>query len=81
MTLSITKSTSSETETRSVGYLVVNLATTLNDNRGNPRDREPILIDFACDHLGIAAALRRAFTAAANDRSDHDFDDLIRQLN
>jgi hypothetical protein len=51
------------------------------DHRNGSRDREPILVDFDCDHMGIAAALRRAFTAAAHDRSDHDFEELLRQLN
>lgn len=44
-------------------------------------DREPIRLQFAQDKMGIAAALREAFAAAANDRSDHDFDQLLRQLN
>jgi hypothetical protein len=41
-------------------------------------DREPIRIQFAHDKLGIAAALREAFAAAANDRSDHDFGQQLR---
>ena len=53
----------------------------LTDYRNGSRDREPIRVDFDCDHMGIAAALRRAFTAAANDRSDYDFEELLRQLN
>ena len=44
-------------------------------------DREPIRLQFAHDKMGIAAALRAAFAAAACDRSDHDFDQLLRQLN
>lgn len=46
-----------------------------------PRDREVIRVAYPDDHMGIAAALRRAFTEAANDRSKHDFDELLRQLN
>jgi hypothetical protein len=44
-------------------------------------DRELIRVHFAQDKLGIAAALRQAFAAAANDRSDHDFDKLLSELN
>ena len=44
-------------------------------------DRESIRVHFAHDKLGIAAALREAFAAAAHDRSDHDFDKLLRELN
>lgn len=50
-----------------------------NDTRS--RDREVILVDFACDRMGIAAALRQAFAEAANDRCDHDFEELLRKLN
>ena len=44
-------------------------------------DREPIRLRLSHDKMGIAAALREAFAAAACDRSDHDFDQLLRQLN
>ena len=44
-------------------------------------DREPIRLQFSQDKMGIAAALRAAFAAAANDRSDHDFEQLLNQLN
>ena len=81
MTLSITKSTSRETVTRPDGYAVMNFEAASHVDRAHPRDREPIIVDFPCDHLGIAAALRRAFAAAANDRSDHDFEELLSQLN
>ncbi|MDQ3144797.1 MAG: hypothetical protein M3Q57_07970 [Pseudomonadota bacterium] len=53
----------------------------MNDNPTRQRDRAPILIDFPCDRMGIAAALRQAFTDAANDRSNHDFEKLLNQLN
>ena len=43
-------------------------------------DREVIRVDFAHDKLGIAAALRQAFAAAAQDRSNHDFDKLLSEL-
>jgi hypothetical protein len=43
-------------------------------------DREPIRLQFAQDKMGIAAALRAAFAAAACDRSDRDFDELLNQL-
>jgi hypothetical protein len=44
------------------------------------RDRDLIRVDFAQDKLGIAAALRQAFSAAAHDKSSHDFDQLLREL-
>jgi len=44
------------------------------------RDREPIRIDFPDDRLGITAALRRAFCEAASERSTHDFDRLLSEL-
>ena len=43
-------------------------------------DREVIRVDFADDRMGIAAALRQAFTAASCDHSDHDFDKLLSEL-
>jgi hypothetical protein len=44
------------------------------------RDRELIRVDFANDKLGIAAALRQAFAAAAQESSTHDFDRLLNEL-
>ena len=44
-------------------------------------DRRIIRIDIAPTHAGIAAALRKAFAAAATDPSDRDFDEILRQLN
>ena len=44
------------------------------------RDRELIRVDVTHDKLGIAAALRQAFAAAAHDSSTHDFDRLLREL-
>ena len=44
-------------------------------------DRQVIRVDVAPSHAGIAAALRRAFEAAANEPSDRDFADLLRRLN
>jgi hypothetical protein len=43
-------------------------------------DREPIRLQFTQDKMGIAAALRQAFTAAAHDKSDHDFEQLLSEL-
>ena len=43
-------------------------------------DRELIRVHFAQDKLGIAAALRQAFAAAAHDRSAHDFEKLLSEL-
>ncbi len=47
----------------------------------NRMDRRIIHVDMPPTHLGITAALRRAFDAAAGDPCDRDFADLIRQLN
>jgi DNA topoisomerase IB len=44
-------------------------------------DRRIIRVDIPPAHAGITAALRKAFEAAATDRCDRDFDDLLRQLN
>ena len=44
-------------------------------------DRRIIRVDIPPTHAGITAALRKAFEAAAADRCDRDFYDLIRQLN
>jgi hypothetical protein len=45
------------------------------------RDREIIRVDFADDRIAITAAVRRAFAEAANDRSTHDFERLLSELN
>ena len=57
------------------------LQTASNDKAPPARDREVIRVVFADDRMGIATALRRAFHAAACERSDHDFDKLLRDLN
>ncbi len=44
-------------------------------------DRRIIRVDVPASHAGIIAALRRAFDAAAEEPSDRDFEELIRQLN
>jgi hypothetical protein len=44
-------------------------------------DRQHIRVDVQSTQAGIAAALRRAFSAAAVDHSDPDFSDLLRRLN
>jgi hypothetical protein len=44
-------------------------------------DRRPIRVDVPPEHVGVMAALRRAFQAAANEPSDRDFADLLRKLN
>ena len=45
------------------------------------QDRQHIRVDVQSTQAGIAAALRRAFSAAAVDHSDPDFSDLLRRLN
>jgi hypothetical protein len=44
-------------------------------------DRRPIRVDMPPEHVGVMAALRRAFQAAANEPSDRDFADLLKKLN
>lgn len=44
-------------------------------------DRRPIRVDMPPEHAGVMAALRRAFQTAAEEPSDRDFEDLLRQLN
>jgi hypothetical protein len=44
-------------------------------------DRKIIRIDIPPAHAGITAALRRAFAASAEEPSDRDFAELLRQLN
>jgi len=47
----------------------------------NCMDRQVIRVDIPLAHAGIAAALRRAFEAAAREPCDRDFADLLRKLN
>ena len=47
----------------------------------NAMDRQIIRVDVPPSHAGIAAALRRAFEAAASEPCDRDFAELIRRLN
>ena len=44
-------------------------------------DRDIIRVDFPLANAGIAAALRRAFQAAAEEPTDRDFEALLRRLN
>jgi hypothetical protein len=44
-------------------------------------DRRPIRIDLPPAHMGVMAALRHAFEAAAREPSDRDFAELLRKLN
>jgi hypothetical protein len=48
---------------------------------GDQPDRRVIQVDFPAAHVGIMAALRRAFEAAASEPCERDFADLLRQLN
>ena len=59
----------------------MNFASACNESQPPTRDREVIRVDFAHDKLGIAAALRQAFAAAANDPCRHDFEKLLEELN
>jgi len=52
-----------------------------HDDQRSTRDRELIRLDSATDFQGIASALRRAFSEAANEPSNHDFEDLLHRLN
>ena len=49
-------------------------------DRSRDRDREVIRVDFAHDKMGIAAALRQAFSVAAHEPSEVDFDRLLSEL-
>ena len=49
--------------------------------RSRRMDRQTIHVDMDSTQAGIAAALRRAFQAAATEPSDRDFADLLRRLN
>ncbi len=44
-------------------------------------DRRIIRVDIPPTHAGIAAALRKAFAAAAEEPCDRDFAEILRQLN
>jgi len=44
-------------------------------------DRRVIQVDMTPTQAGIAAALRRAFEAAASEPGDRDFGELLRRLN
>jgi len=44
-------------------------------------DRDLIRIEYPDDRMGITAALRQAFAEAGNERSAHDFDKLLSELN
>jgi hypothetical protein len=46
----------------------------------NTMDRRVIRVDIPTAHAGIAAALRRAFEAAATEPCDRDFAELLRRL-
>lgn len=48
---------------------------------GDQADRRVIQVEFPAAHVGIMAALRRAFEAAASEPCDRDFAELLRQLN
>jgi hypothetical protein len=47
----------------------------------NMMDRRIIRVDLPPTHIGITAALRRAFEAAAMDSCNRDFADLLGRLN
>jgi len=49
-------------------------------DRDGGREREVIRVDLAHDKQGIAAALRHAFAAAAQEPCDIDFDRLLSEL-
>ena len=82
------ESTKDETDLALVGYPVMNFeaamtkhpATASGRDREGGRDREVILVDFAHDRQGIAAALRHAFSVAAQEPCDIDFDRLLSEL-
>ncbi|MFL6759187.1 hypothetical protein [Sphingomonas sp.] len=54
---------------------------TLSAPELNTTDRQVIRVGTPPTQAGIAAALRRAFEAAASEPSDRDFAELLRRLN
>jgi hypothetical protein len=54
---------------------------TVSASDWNVMDRRVIQVDMPPTQAGIAAALRRAFEAAALEASDRDFAELLRRLN
>jgi hypothetical protein len=53
----------------------------MGEPKSNWTDRRLIQVDLPPAHVGIMAALRRAFEAAASEPSDRDFAELLRRLN
>ena len=53
----------------------------LDGTDGISQDRQLIRVDLPQSRDGIAAALRRAFQAAATEPSAHDFEALLARLN
>ncbi len=58
----------------------MNLEAAITKDRSPARDREVIRVDFANDKLGIAAALRKAFSVTAHEPCDIDFARLLSDL-
>jgi hypothetical protein len=54
---------------------------TLSASEFNPMDHRVIQVDMTPTQAGIAAALRRAFEAAAWEPSGRDFAELLLRLN
>jgi hypothetical protein len=81
-------STKDETDLSPVGYPSMNFEVAMNKSRlaahdrdrDGGREREVIRVDLAHDKQGIAAALRHAFAAAAQEPCDIDFDRLLSEL-
>jgi hypothetical protein len=82
------ESTKDETHRAPVGYPLMNFEAAMTKHpalasardREGERDREVIRVDFAHDKQGIAAALRHAFSVAAQEPCDIDFDRLLSEL-
>ena len=82
------ESTKDETDHALVGYPVMNFEAAMTKHpamasgrdREGERDREVIRVEFAHDKQGIAAALRHAFSVAAQEPCDIDFDRLLSEL-
>jgi hypothetical protein len=81
-------STKDETDLSPDGYRVMNFEVAMTKTRavGSDRDRdggrerELIRVDLAHDKQGIAAALRHAFSTAAQEPCEIDFDRLLSEL-
>jgi hypothetical protein len=63
-----------------VGYLAMTYTTIPSECQSPVRDREVIRVDLNSDKMGIASALRQAFSTVSKDETDRYFDHLLDDL-